>query len=327
MQVEGRDRVYVVKKAAVDVFRHDVSAFREDRFAQFDPTDAVALEASVGRRELAFERAGERAWRMRAPVEQDAARDKVELMIGRVAAMRALAFVADLDTLEPPVLKPWGLGDRAPRIVVRLAGAQTVSVRLGHAVPDVDPAQRYVLHEEGRAVYAVHEGMLEAYEESNDAYRKRAVFDRREWNVVEMTLTDAEQGEVRLGRTADGWRWPDGAQVSGVTPKRVATHIAELSAVVFHDRARSDFGFDSPTSMIAVSFDDGSSHQVALGRRHRLRAQDGSGEAQYVRIDGQKTVISVGLDLGDVIADLWREYGRKRQRDGAKRLDEPDPGN
>ena len=330
MQRSPDPAVYVVKKAAMDFFRLDRAAFREDRIAQFDAADVVALTATVDGRRIAVERTGKLTWRMLEPVAQEASRDKVRTMLGRISAMRAIQFIAD----DPSDLSRWDLGEDADRIEVDLGAGSVVGIRVGDVA--IDSGHRFVFHEPDRSVYLVKDGLLEPFGESADAMRNRVMIGKHEWDVVAMVVTGPDQPPLALNRSADDdWRWPDGSVIPGSTPDRVAGRAADLRAITFHDVPPADPGFDPPAATIALTFDDGTSATVELGRSWTVAADPGpssdvprSEQHQFARVGAEATVVEIDGGLIDVVEDLWREHapqasprcGQAPRRDGPRKL-------
>lgn len=297
-------RIYVVKKSAMDLWRLDAEAFREDRIATFDADEAVRIVATVDGRTVDVERTGEGRYRQRAPVDQPASRDAVRTMLGRISGMRAMGYVAD----HPTDLARWQLDPPLHRIVVTLDSGETISLRLGAGVPGADPPQRWALLEEDDAVYAIKDGLLDSFRLSDDALRDRELVGRHEWDLE--TLGVQRGGEsVALRRTSDGWRWPDDQAVPGSTPKRVAGRAAELRAVTF---PAGPPALDPVWATVELGFPDGATTRIDLGARSETE--------QLARVDGG-SVAEVDASLAEAIEDLFREYTRKQDRDADKRLD------
>jgi hypothetical protein len=290
------DTVYVVKKAAVDYYRLPLDAFREKKFAWFDAAEATRIESLVDGRSMAFERVDERHWLMLEPRQHPASRDEVRSMLGRLSALRADSFVAD----QPTDLGTWGLAEPDHRVGITLADGSTVTVRVGHAVPDTD--QVYVYRHEDDAVYAARGAMLEAYQLPIDQYRNRELVDLREH---ELTWLEATRGTevVRIHRTSDGWRWADDSQVPGATPRRVATRSAGLEAATYVEGA----------VVVATT-------EVVLGldtEQHSIRLGDELNGLRLAQVD-DGPVAAVSEDLASVLDDLFREYRRKLDKDAER---------
>ena len=318
VQMVGRDRVYIVKKAAVEVFRGGSEPFREDRFAAFEVHDATRIQVTLpGAPDAgwAAERRAPRAWDLTSPQPLPGSRDHIERALGTVASLRALRF------LEP---EPLGA---SPQVAVTLVDGRSLTLQIG-PVRTLQDGERValVLHEEGQALYGVRPGWADELLQDATAWRRRRVVDRHASDIVRLEVS---QGASTIGvlRSADGWRWPDQSVVAGSTPERLAGAVAELTAVAFHDRKRPDFGFDKSDEFITAFFDDGSSSFVRLGDLHRMAPDDAIENARYARIDKHDPTVSVGLDLDSILADLRREYARKQQRREAKRLDATDQRN
>ena len=310
------DRVYVVKKSAVDFYRSDLTAYREDKFATFDANEVDALVAEVGQTTLAMERTGEYTWHMSSPIEQEASREKVRMMLGRISAMKAQAFVED----GPKNLAPYGLDVPAAKVTIRLSTSGPVTVWLGDSIPDSDPPQRFAFRVEDDAVYAVKDGMLDSFTLPIEEYRKRILLGKHEWQVTAMVVS--LNGEsIPVEKNADDWRWPDGQAIPGSTPKRVAGRAADVRAVGFHDDPPTDAAVQPSMGRVEMVFDDGTRAAVTLGRSWEIPGEERIEERQYARIDGDPTLYEVDGQLTSVIEDLHREYRRKVKRDAEKTLD------
>ncbi len=295
------DDVYVVKRSAVDFWRAEPDAFREAHFAQFDTPDAVELRVDGTALPMTFSRASERTWMQSRPTGRRASRDAVRRMLGRISGLRADRFVAD----QPASLEPWGLHDPVARVRVGLGGGQLLNIDVGATIPDSEPPLRWVRHVEEDAVYAVRDGLLEPFELPDDAYRDREVLGRNGWDVLHLEA-EVDGVPIVLLRTVDSWRWPDGEEVDGSTPKRVAERAAALTATGFSDTAAVA---DPPWATVALTFEDGV-RTLRLGP-----VLDGE---QRVQVDETDETYVVGDGLAGVLDDLAREWQRKLERDDAR---------
>lgn len=328
--------IYVVKKSAMDFWRLPMDAFREDRIAVFDADDVASLHAVIDGAPLDIERIGPRKYRMHAPVDQPASRDAVRAMLGRVSALRAQAFVAD----APADRSPWGLAPPQHTISVTLGTGEVLAVDLGAVAPGSDPPARYVYLQGDDAVYLVRDGMLDSFRKTADELRDRELVGRHEWDLASMTVTRGGP-PLTLRRTSDTWRWPDDdAAVAGSTPKRVASRAAELEAITFREPPPADDGLAAPWATVALAFTDGEAHVVRIGARWKAEGAPSPplppapGEParvepprpreeprMFASVDDGPVVEADG-SLADAIEDLFREYGRKQQRDADKGLPE-----
>lgn len=314
------DSVYVVKKSAVDYYRLSLEEFRERRFAWLDADDADRIDATVDGRRMVFSRVDDKYWRMNQPKEQDAARDQVRTMLGRTGALKAFGFVSDAPTDEER--RRYGLEPAEHTVAIGMSSGEVVTLKIGSLVPDSDPLQRYVLRVEDNAIYAARDGFLEAFQLSVEEYRRRRILRKHEWDVQKMRVVRGDD-EVELHRTSDGWRWPDGAPVSGSTPKRLAGRVADAKAMAFHDDVpdRGAFGLEPPFATVDLTFEDGARVAV-VGNELEVEVEDRPypEKRRYFQVDGDATVYEVEGSVGSVVDDVFREYGRKLERDADKRV-------
>ncbi len=315
--------VFVVAKAAVDDLRRPLEDFREDRIARFEADDVERLVVRLGPARLDVRRTGPRAWRSTLPRELDVGHDAVQVMLGRISALRALAFTAD-DPAEP-ALSRWGLGERADRIQVVLRDRPEVALRVGQVEPERTPAARYVLHEGDDAVYLVRDGFLESFDLSVAALRNRRLVDRHEWDLRSLRVARGDDAPLTLSRTPDGWRWPDGGTVSGATARRLAEQATGLEAVGFPDQPFLPRA--SALVTVVLDFEDGTTTRIAA-----YAPDDPGGElpetvregTALARIDDHSQVYEIRVSMLEIVADLYREHAREQQRDAEKHLDSVD---
>lgn len=132
---DGSDRVYTVKKSAIDYYSLGLSEFRERRFATFDSKDVDTLEATLpGGKRLKFQRTGAHAWDMLEPRSMPASDSEIRSLLGRVSAMKAIKFVTD----DPAEATRLGLDRPRARVVVSFASRPPIVLRLGERTGEVD---------------------------------------------------------------------------------------------------------------------------------------------------------------------------------------------
>ena len=303
--------VYVVKKAAVDYFRLEAEAFREDRIASFDARDATSIEARVGGQELAFRRTGETAWEMTGPEQWSADRDRVRRVLGAVASLRSFAVVAD----QPEDRSAWGLGPDSDFVEVQLDG-RSIRVHFGESIPDTDPPQRDAWHRDDDTVYAVRASVTDTLQRPLEEWRNTRVIGHNPHEVRGYRVVQGEH-RVEVTRSADEWRWDQGAAIPGATPRRVAGFGSDLRALAFHDQAPPG-AFDPVRASIELDFDDGSAAHIELGATFEEPGPERPTTLQYARLAGSEEVWTVEAELGKRIEDLVREHGRKADKDAER---------
>ena len=284
------DEVMVVQRAAVAFAFEPLSAFREDHLAMMDPAEVERVEAQVDGRHLAFDRASGTQWVMTAPVEQPASREQVRRILGRVAALRATAFVD-----QPRDRAPYGLADRTDYVTVS-TGAAALTLWAGRVDDDVEPPRQYVYVAGDDVVAEVRAGWLDTLRRPLDEYRDEVIVKLLAHQVQGLRVTRGDE-VVALRRTSDGWRDEHGA-FPGRTPERVVKQATGVRATAF------DADGHAPTFVVSLSADDGSDVRLR-GRR--------VGEGLVV-VDDAESAFEVSPALADAVDDLLREH-RRRLRD------------
>jgi len=314
------DTVYVVKKSAVDYWRMDVEDFREKRFAGFEADDAVAIDATVDGRRLVFRRVDAEKWQQTEPVQQRADRQKVRTMLGRTSALKAWAFVED----HPEDLSRYGLAEPKHTVQITRSEGETITLHVGDVIVGTEPQERYVLRVEDDAVYQTRDGFLEAFLETDQEYRDTRILYVESDEIVDYTVYSERFEPITVTRTPDGWRWPDGAQISGATPRRVAREATDPTALEFIDEPEDgkDYGLDDAERRVVVKRQGAEPLQVVLGERFGVvDAETGrEHDRYYLRVEGDPVVYVVSGALHDELDALLNEYRRKLETDEEKGL-------
>jgi len=315
VQPTDEDAVYVVKKSSMDYYYFDVEEFRERRFATINADDADAIVATVDGRTLNLHRIAEKQWRMTIPVEQDVEREEARTMLGRTGALKAMDFIADAP--GPERMTELGLDPPQHKIQIGSSDGETVTLWIGHQVPETDPQLRYVWRDEDQAVYTAREGFLEAFQKDLQQYRRRTLLTKHEWDVTALTATKGDDA-IAITKSSDDWRWPDESPIPGSTPKRVAGRACEVKALEFHDSGLAAAGIEQPFATVELHYEDGGTNTVIVGAE--FEAQTGVADRpthkrRYIALDDSPIVYEVEASVGDVIKDLFREYGRKLDKD------------
>ena len=322
------DSVFIVKKSAVDYYSFTVDDFRERRFATFDSKAADTLTAELaGSEPLKFRRSGERTWEMLAPREMDASRDEVRGLLGRVSALKAWGFTADLD--KPPsdeALAGYGLAEPRARISVGFGSRDPIVLRVGDPISEeADEDMAYVTLEGEWTVYEAKDDLLNDYGEDPDSFRNEKFVNLHHDQIVRVDVDlkagsrDASEGEVTITRGVDTWQYDDGAPTAGSTPDRVAMRITGMRAEEFVDDAPADlaaYGLDQPRLRAVLHTEDGEQRVFLLGDEGPPRQlEEREVRRHYAAIEGQRPVYLVDNGALDVCQDLIREHGRKAERD------------
>ena len=312
------DAVYVVKKSALDYFALPLESFREHRVNGFDADDADAIAATVDGRELAVHRTGEKQWSMTAPVAQEADREEVRALLGRISAMKVQRFVADAPTEDERA--KLGLVPAQHRISVSLSTGRTLTVEVGDAVPG-EPDHVYVYKVEDNAIYEVRNGFLDSYRHEPERYRRKRLFTFDDGAVVRAEVTQAGK-TLEIRRTSDGWRWPDDQPISGSTPRRVVGQATDLSARAFLETRPSDAALDPADRRVVLHGADGVLGEIGLGACFEIPPPEDMPEEFarpekrcYAAVPGRTETFEISAGLESVIEDLFREHARKADKD------------
>jgi len=322
------DAVYIVKKSAVDYYAFTVDDFRERRFATFDSKAVDTLEAELpDGAKLKFRRSGERTWEMLEPREMDASRDEVRGLLGRVSALKAWGFTADLS--KPPSdeeLAPYGLDEPRARIAVGFGSREPIVLRVGDPISEkVNEEMAYVTLEGEWTVYEAKDDLLNDYTEEPETFRNEKFVNLHHDQVVRVDVDlkagpkDPAEGQVTITRGVDTWQWADGAPTAGSTPERVAMRVSGMRAEEFvsdSPESLAIYGLDEPR-VRAVLYSEGGEQKVALigdeGPSRQLEDREVS--RYYATIEGEDAVYLVDRGPLDVCQDLIREHSRKAERD------------
>ncbi len=322
------DAVYIVKKSALDYYAFTVDDFRERRFATFDSKAADTLESElVDGPHLKFRRTGEQSWELLEPREMDASRDAVRGLLGRVSALKAWGFVADLP--DPPGdedLAPYGLDRPRARIAVGFGSRDPIALRIGDPISErADEEMSYATLEGEWTVYEVRHDLLKDYAQDVESFRNERFvkLHHDEVKAVRVELSagpdDPAEGTASITRGVDKWQWEDGQPTTGSTPERVAIRVSGMRAEDFVDDHPSDlarYGLAPPRARVVLRTEGGEQRVVLIGGEGPPRLmEDREIVRYYAAIEGEDPVYLVDRGALDVCQDLIREYKRKAERD------------
>lgn len=318
----GEDTIYTVKKSAMDYYSLGLAEFRERRFASFDSKDVDGLDAQLpGGRRLKFQRTGERLWDLLEPEAFAASDMEVRSLLGRVSAMKAIAFVEG----EPSDLSTYGLTPPRARIEVRFAGGRPpLALLLGspNGKKEGEYPLAWAMLEGEPYVYEVRDVFLADFEADPSTFRLRRFSRVDENDLVSITSTYQPKGdedtdlagEVSVIQAASEWQWSDGVIAPGSTPRRVASRAANLESLEFVDKAGNDadYGFDQPVVRVDLVDKERVTTSLVLGKLGppTTDADGNPRQRRYARHLSFPEVYLVDEGLLDVVRDLHREHGR-----------------
>ena len=127
---------------------------------------------------------------------------------------------------------------------------------------------------------------------------------------------------VTVRMEADTWLWDDGVPVSGSTPKRLATRVANVQADEFVTDKSDDgsYGFDKPLVKVVLHDRSGETRTILLGKAAPPETDPEGHEREryYAKAQEFPEVYIVDSGVLDVVKDLMREHRRKAEGDEQK---------
>ena len=335
----GDDRVFTVKKSAVDYYSLALDEFRERRFASFDSKDVDALDATLPDGvHLAFQRGANGVWDMLAPTKMAADEGAVRGLLGRVSALKAVEFVQTPEAGAD--LAAYGLDAPRARISLRFSGKPALTLLVGKrtGTTEGDLPLAWAKLEDEPAIYVVRDDLLAEYAADPQSFRLRRIVRVQAHEVTRATVTlsaegagaDGSAGTVSIRNEAGTWLWDDGQPVSGSTPERVVARVAEVEAESFvKAEAKVLRGFEAPRARVALTLADGATRTLLVGGAGPGRTvtadPDGRGGTRvlpryHARVEGDADIVLVDDGVLSVCRDLLREYGRKAEGDADLRV-------
>jgi hypothetical protein len=345
------DRVFTVKKSAMDSFEKPISEFRERRFASFESKDADRLEAEVdGHPRLVFQRSSDENWDLLEPIEARASRSSVQRLLGRIVALKALDFGPDIvaedgdDEAAAMELAKYGFDPPRARIRVKFASREPLDLQVG-AVVLQDGAEANVDNKRERraymrivgdpSVYIGRDQMLTDFTAPPETMRNLRFVRLKATDIERYTVSLKDfdgvstQAPITVRRNSEGWSWPDGGLAAGSTTKRMASRATELKARAISARGPlPKHGLDDPMLVVAMTTDAGETRTLTVGAEgptETLAARpvpgppgapalnEGPREERrfYATVDDDERVYLIGRQVLATAEDLEREYRRR----------------
>jgi hypothetical protein len=325
------DRIYTVKKSAVDYYSFTLDEFRERRFASFDSKDVEGIEADLpGGERLRLQRLGEHLWELVEPFPMAASRDKARSLMGRVSGLKAREFARDLPEGDDSDLALYGLASPRALITLSFGNRDPLVLRIGRPVSDAEDEElAYMIVEGDRTVYTARQALLEEYGGDPETLRLRRFMRMEGSDVVALKVWLAEgaegdpAGEVHLRKGVSKWEWADGRPVPGSTPERVATRVAAVRAEEFVADSPGNlgpYGLDAPIARAIVATSDGTQRTLLIGGEGEpwVDPEERPIERYYAMVEEEPAVYLVDRGALAVLQDAVREHSRKVGRDEDK---------
>ena len=298
--------VYTVKKSAMDYFSHDINAFRNPRFAQFDIKDAQEVHVQSKDGAILFQRDGLGQWQYPKD-SMDVDDGEMRTILSKVAALKAIRFI---DT--PQTVMDYGLNE--PRLSIRVSlPNDEVEVTLGTSFQDGREKLSHVQRKGDPTIYVVRASLEDLIHIQPRSLRNKKVtkVSSKDINQIVGFLNEGGvQTLARIEKKADTWSWDDGAPVSGSTPERLATAVADLRVLSF-DEVSTDI---EEQARITYTASDQEQTLHIGGVASEVTDEEGITIQRYHAWIGKEYYTIDGHALR-VLNDLAREYRRKKEND------------
>ena len=298
--------VYTVKKSAMDYFSHDINAFRNPRFAQFDIKDSQEIQIESERRSVLFQRDGLGQWL--SPKEKiDIDDGEMRTILSKVSGLKAIRFIDNQQSILD-----YGLTNPLLSIRVSLP-KEDIEIFLGGSFQEGREKLSYVQRKGDSTVYVVRASLEDLVHIEPLSLRNKKVTKVSSKEIVRIVgmLNEGEnQTSVLIEKKADTWSWDDGTLVSGSTPDRLATAVADLRVLSFEEKIQES------NEDAQIRFLTSDSEQVLYigGLASEVSDEEGITVQRYHARIGKEYYTIDGHALR-VLNDLVREYRRKEEND------------
>ena len=220
--------VYTVKKSAMDYFSHDLHAYRDPRFAKFDIKDAQEIHIKSEARELHIEKTGLGAWWLQKE-NIDVDEGEVRGILSKIAALKAVRYID-----VPQGGLDYGLTE--PLLIIRVVLPDREQVLwLGNSFQEGRDHLSYVQRKGDSTVYVVRAALGSLAEREAQTLRNKKILQVRAEEIIAIEGTLMGEATAKIEKKADAWGWEDGSLISGSTPERLATALADVRVLSFDE--------------------------------------------------------------------------------------------
>ena len=301
--------VYTVKKSALDYFSHDINGFRNPRFAQFDIKDAQSVRIHSETNDLLFQKDSLGHWNF--PKESlDIDTGEMRTILSKIASLKAVRFVDS----TPSVLK-YGLSNPILSVQVSLP-QEELEVVLGASFKDGREKLSYVQRKGDDTIYVVRASLEDLIQVQPISIRNKRITKVSSKDIVQITGVLHEEEKltsVIIEKKAENWSWDDGTLISGSTPDRLASAIADLRALSFEEFSSEQ----EEVAHLVFSTEDVEQTLYIGSLVSEVSDEEGLTMQRYHAWIGREQYTIDGHTLR-VLSDLVREYRRKIDGDAKK---------
>ncbi|MBI4553496.1 MAG: DUF4340 domain-containing protein [Candidatus Latescibacteria bacterium] len=200
---KGSRKVFLIETGTGNTLRKTTSALRDRRIVhvQQDKVDRVEVEYNdtKGVTTLVCERDTLGSWRLTKPVDMPAERNEAINLVGALAGLKAMDFVAD----DPPDLKPYGLHRPIARALLRSRdGSVNATILVGQRAG----AQVYVTSNERNTVYAISAENTGQFLKNPQQFHKTTAFDFQSYKVTKVDWKLGPELVTCVKRAFEDWQ-------------------------------------------------------------------------------------------------------------------------
>jgi hypothetical protein len=264
---------------------------RTTRVVQINRTNVQRITIQNGDSVIKIKTDGD-AWRMTAPVEDDADTTVVDQLLDAVQNLRPEDLISDLGKGEKKrqMLKDFGL--MKSRLRLRLEGNQ-MPPEIQFGQDTAVQGRNYLRVGDDDAVYVVENDLKNIVSKSPEDFRDHRMTPFLT-TLIDRAIFQVSGGTIEVARDQDNWQLvrPIKARASNDAVVDVLTKLnqTQISKFVGADKSRnlSSFGLDSPDDILTLYGGDGKKFEIDIGGPVPSNAQ-----AVYAGIPERNSVVEV----------------------------------
>ena len=298
--------VYTVKKSAMDYFTHDITAFRDPRFARFDIKDAQEIALVSPQQQLFFRKTGIDKWILDTP-SLDVDYTEIRQILSKMASLKALRFID-----APEGVLDYGFSHPQLRMKVVLPEEEK-TILVGSSFTEGQSELSYIQLEGEKTIYVARFPIADLLSLTSARLRNKKICNVQDTEIISIEGEVLQGGQVGVGKIdfrAGVWSWSDGSLVSGSTPKRLASAIADLRVLSF----APPNAIREPYARIRFVTEEAEKELWIGGVAEERKDEEGNLFLHYYAWMGADTYLIDG-HVWHVLTDLIREQTRKNEED------------
>ena len=246
-------------------------------------------------------RAGEKEWKVEAPVAYPADPQSVDAALRALAKLESTAVIAE----RPADLAPFGLDAKKKTVTVQAGEAAPQSLSLGGPTP-VGGGRYVELASDPKRLFVVSAGAIGALEPPLLELRDRRLLRLATGNADELAVKSDGKLVVRAKKGDDGWQLvePETGPGDAAKIRRVLDDLALARASAFEDAAKAPetYGLAKPGLEVEVHVAD-AAEKLAIGE---------AGGKTWVRRDGDPILLEANERVRTGVPTAFFDYRAKR---------------